>query len=253
MLSFTRAELPALTFAADPNSMINIRGTDGKDWSARLCGMGGGSSESEAADVLRQIGMQRVGGMLTVSTPRPDRVSLATVVLDAPRDAPVVVNAAYSAVAVHDMTAPVRVSAMHGRVTVLGTTGLVNAAGDAVDFASDRGQAFLSAFVEINLKMTATRFDGSVDAQAQRAVRVLLPPRFESSIEAIVTRADEFVCRADICSEFKPTRQGPLHIYRYAGKQPAAADAPRAGDPVVRLRSEEATVVIDGTDRMPRR
>jgi hypothetical protein len=107
-----------------------------------------------------------------------------------------------------------------------------------VDFAGSSGRVTLSAEAEINLKITATEFDGTVLAWAQRSVRMLVPEGFNTPFKAIVGSRDDFVCRADFRSKVKQHRQGELYVYTYDLR----ADGTRNH---LHLRSEASTVIID--------
>jgi hypothetical protein len=98
----------------------------------------------------------------------------------------------------------------------------------------------LSAEAEINLKFTSARFQGTLTAWAQRTVRVLVPPAFQTPFQAIVNRPEDFVCRTEFRSAIKQEKQGSVHVFTYAGDGGAPAER-------VHLRSEHATVVIDTT------
>jgi hypothetical protein len=145
---------------------------------------------------------------------------------------------AIRAVEVRNMAGPVRVSATGGRATILNTTGKVDAQGAVVDFAGSEGHVMLNSVWDINIKLTAAQFHGTLAANAQRPVRVLVPRGFQSPIQAYVNRSKDFACRADFCSGFKQGREGSLYVFSYAGNGDSSSDH-------VDLRSEQSTVVID--------
>lgn len=248
-LVLTRKDIPALTITSDPSSNVAVRRTGGPDWKVSFCAAGEGNSETEAKDALQTVTLERVGSALSLKNPLQLGIpkSKASLAVDAPSDAPIVVHASYSAVEIWDVSGPVRVSATHARATILNTTGLVSAMAPVIDFAGARGDIDLSAEWEINLKITATRFEGRLMAWAQRPVRMLVPPGFTSSFEATVTRPQDFVCQADFCSQVKHETQNGLHVFKYAG------DGGASKEPVLRLRSEGSTVVIYGSDRLLKR
>jgi hypothetical protein len=160
----------------------------------------------------------------------------ANLVVEGPFDAGLVVHGSYTAVEVSDITGPVRIAATHGRATVLDTTGQLDATAGCVGFAGAHGRVTLSAEAEINLKMTAPQFTGTLLAWAQRLVRMLVPLGFMTPFEVIVSQREHFVCRAAL-SPVKQKRQGELYVFTHG-----LADGDR---PALRLRSEAATVVID--------
>jgi hypothetical protein len=138
---------------------------------------------------------------------------------------------------------PDHVSTTHARIKLLAVTGEVQATAHVgiIDFAGDRGRLELNAdgeIGEINLKLTGPRFEGTLDAKADVAVRVLLPPEWESPFEAIVDRSELFVCRADI---------GP-HLRRHDGDSTVVFTY-GVGQPVLRFVSRGA-LVIDSADRV---
>jgi hypothetical protein len=160
-------------------------------------------------------------------------------VVDGPANAAVVIHGSYTTVDVRDIAAPVRIAAAHARARIIGTTGQLDVTAGVVDFAGSCGRLTLSAEAEINLKMTANYFEGTLSAWAQRTVRMLVPPGFTTPIQVVVRRAEDFVCRTEFSSDVKQKRQGELYIFTYGvdngGQRPA----------VLHLRSDESTVVID--------
>lgn len=145
------------------------------------------------------------------------RDTRSELLIEAPQDAGVVIYASYAAVEVRDMTGPVRIAATHARARILDTTGQVDATAGCVDFAGSCGRITLSAELEINLKITAAAFDGILLAWAQRPVRMLVPPEFNTPFEAVVGSRDDFVCRAEFRSKVKQHRLGQLYVFTYGG------------------------------------
>ena len=242
-LTLSARDVPALAITADPSNSIAIGGSSRSDWSVRFCAQAQGNSEAEARGRLQQVSMIRLGGAVSISGPSlgEGHQTRGSFVLDAPADAPIVIHASYAAAEIRDMAGPVRVTATHARAKILDTTGQVDAAAFVVDFAGSRGRVTLSAEAEINLKMTALRFEGTLLARAQRPLRMLVPPGFMTPFQALVNRSQDFVCRADFCSKVKQERKNGLYVFTYAGDGSAAPER-------VHLRSEQATVVIDTTD-----
>jgi hypothetical protein len=165
-------------------------------------------------------------------------------VIDAPADAAIVIHASYAAVQIRDMRGWVRAAATHGRATILNTTGQVDAVAFVVDFAGSSGRVTLSAEAEINMRLSTARFDGTLLAWAPRSVRTLVPPGFLTPFRAIVSRRQDFVCRAEFCSQVKREKKGDLYYFTYAGDNSVAPEA------AMHLRSEQATVVIDTMKEM---
>jgi len=239
-LTFPLSEVPSLTLTADESNMIHIAGSHRDSWVLDFCANGEGNTESEALAQLQQASMERIGDTVSLSNSGADRTRLSSnmLLVAAPAPAPIVVHASFAAVYVQDMTAAVRVTATHARATILDTTGKVDASGFVVDFAGSKGTVKLSSEREINLKLRAPRFEGSLMAWAQGPVRVLVPPSFQTPFQAIVNRPQDFACRADICSKVTLEKQGSLCVFTYSGDGSAAASA-------LHFRSELQTLVID--------
>jgi len=239
-LTFPLSAVPFLTLTADESNMIHIAASHRDNWLLDFCAHGEGNTESEALAQLQQGSMERIGDTVSLnnSGATPTRLILNTLVVDAPAAAPIVVHASSTAVEVHDMTAQVRVTATHALAEILDTTGKVDASGFVVDFAGSEGTVNLSSEREINLKLRAPRFKGSLMAWAQGPVRVLVPPAFQTPFQAIVNRPQDFVCRADICSNVTLKKQGSLCIFPYSGDGSTPPSA-------LHFRSELQTVVID--------
>jgi hypothetical protein len=239
-LTFTLSAVPSLTLTADESNMIHIAASHRDNWFLDFCTHGEGNTESEALAQLQQVSMERIGDTVSLNNSGTTRTRLTsnTLLVDAPAAAPIVVHASFTVVQVYDMTAPVRVTATHARATILDTTGKVDASGFVVDFAGSEGTVNLSSEREINLKLRAPRFKGSLMAWAQGPVRVLVPPSFQTPFQAIVNRPQDFVCRADICSKVTLEKQGSLCIFTYSGEGSTPPSA-------LHFRSELQTLVID--------
>lgn len=239
-LTLSPRNVPALTITADPSHSISIGGSGRSDWSIRFCAQGEGNSEAEARGHIDQVSMTLLGTLVLLKGPvlsdKPQ--SRGLFVLEAPADAPIVIHGSYAPVEIRDMTGPVRVTATHARAKILDTTGQVDAAAFVIDFAGSRGRVNLSAEAEINLKMTAPRFEGTLLAWAQRPLRMLVPPGFTTPFQALVNRPQDFICRADFCSKVKKEKKNGLYVFTYSGDGGAAPE-------LVHLRSEQATIVID--------
>ena len=238
-LVLSRLEIPALTITADPNTHIRITGGNRDDWFIRFCGRGDGDNEPEARDHLAQRSITRVGSTVSINGPAPSDhpEATASLELDAPADAPVVVHGSYAGIDIFDMVAAVRVTATHGRATILDTKGQVDADAFVLDFAGSSGRVNLSAVAEINLKMTNVRFEGRLFAWSQGPIRMLVPPGFITPFEALVTRPENFACRTEFRSQTKQDRKHSLYRFTYVGDGGATE--------LMHLYSEHRTVVID--------
>jgi len=243
-LHLSTSDMPALTITSDPAGRIAVGGNERGDWSIRFCARGEGKSQAEAYQQLQDVSMTHLGGVVSINNVSRsiNPYTTGSLLMAAPADAPMIIHASYAPVEVRDMSGPLRVTASHGRATILDTTGQVDADAFVVDFAGSQGKVTLTAEAEINLKMTATKFDGTILASAQRPVRMLVPVGFLTSFQAVVNRPQDFVCRADVCSKVKAEKTTGLYVFTYAGDGSASPER-------VHLRSEQATVVIDNIRR----
>jgi len=252
-LVLTRGDVPTLTITSDPSNSVAVAGSERTDWSLHFCAEGEGSTEVEALSGLQRISLTREAAFVSINSPRlSNRLgefpkARGKLLVEAPSDAPVVVYSTFSAVDVRDLAGTVRVAAIHARATILDTSGQVDATAFVIDFAGSQGHVTLSADADINLKMRAAHFNGTVSAWAQRPVRMLVPPDFATSFQAIVNRPEDFVCEAGFCSKIKQEKKDSLYLFTYSG------DAPAGSEPALHLRSEQSTVVVYSTDHLPRR
>lgn len=239
-LTLSTSDVPALTITADPPNMIAIGGSERRDLFIRFCARAEGKSEAEARGRLQQVAMTRQGGVVSLSRRSVDQGpdAMSYFLLEVPTHMQTVIHASYAPVEVRDMVGPVRVTASHARATILDTAGQVDADAFVIDFAGSRGRVTLSAEAEINLRMTAPKFEGTLLAWAQRPLRMLVPSGFVTPFQATVNRSQDFVCRADLCPKVKHERKYGLHVFTYVGDGSAAPER-------VQLRSEQSTVVID--------
>jgi len=240
-LVLPRVDAPSLTITSDPYNSIAVLGSSGTDWTITFCAQGEGETEAEAHERLQQLALRVTGSTVSLTGRGLDEGhhTRGDLVVEGPTDAGVVIHGSYTAVEVRDIAGPVRIAATHARASILETTGQLDVTAGVVDFAGASGRVTLSAEAEINLKMTARRFEGTLLAWGQRSVRMLVPPGFATPIEAMVSRRKDFVCRAEFSSHVKRKRQGELYVFTHGvdnGGRPRGA---------LHLRSEEATVVID--------
>lgn len=239
-LTLSSSDVPALTITADAHHMISVCGSSRSDWFIRFCARAEGDSEDEARQRLQQVAMTRRGGLVSLGrrswTNEQDAFSYF--LLEAPTHAQTVIHASRAPVEVRDMSGPVRVTASLARCKILETTGQVDADAYLIDFAGSRGRVSLNAETEINLRVTASKFEGTLSAWAQRPVRMLVPLGFVTPFQATVKRSKDFVCRADLCPKVEHEPKYGLHVFTYVGDGSAAPER-------VQLYSEHSTVVID--------
>ena len=234
--------MPAL--AIDVNqTMVSIIGADADAYNVRFCAQAGGKNDDDARRSLEKIALKHTSNLLRVKNPQysRERPTSAWLQVDAARNRPVAVNGSYSYAEIFNIDGPVRISTTHARMKLLDVTGEVQATAHVghLDFAGDRGRVELNAdgeIGEINLKFTARRFEGTLHAKAEVAIRILLPAVYESPFEAIVARPDLFVCRADITPHLRRRDRDGLVVFTHG-----------LGDPVMRFVSQGA-LVIDSTD-----
>jgi hypothetical protein len=209
---------PTLTISADPQGPIMIYGKGQRDFTMQFCARGGGKSEAEARQRLGEAGMTLNKDVVVLNSPgNYDPGSLLR--LEAPANAQIVSHSV-AAVEIHDMSGPVRVAipaqTAHG-ATLVNTTGQVDAVASTIYFASSRGRVTLTASSHLNLVMTATKFEGTLDAWAQDGIKMMLPAGFQTPFRVNVNHADDFVCRADICPQIKQEKAGALFVFTYPG------------------------------------
>jgi hypothetical protein len=160
--------------------------------------------------------------------------------VNAPADAPVTVHSSSGAIKVHDMDGPVRLAAPRARITVLNTTGRVDATGGIVDFAGSKGTVVLTSAMETDIKLTAQRFEGKLSADAVREARVLVRKGFQTPMELVVNRPKNLICRADFCKKLQTRQENGWHFFTFAGDGSTTDH--------IRVTSESSTVVIDNAD-----
>lgn len=237
-LDLPRYQVPALTIAAESINDVRIQGANRDHWTLSFCAMGQGNTVEEANGYMQKISMVRTGSLLTLNDADSRGLTggQAHLLVTAPAEAPVTVHSD-DAVEVHDMAGPVRILAARGRATILNTSGLVDASAMIVDFGGSQGSVTLNASWDIEIKLTGTEFRGNLRAYAQRQVRAVFPPGFQTPMVVIVNRPKDFVCRADFCSKIKKGREHSLYRFTY-GNIANASDR-------IDVRSESAQVTLD--------
>jgi hypothetical protein len=241
MLGLDRNDVNASTVVSDPGDTVHIWGANQDGWMLHFFAKGEGDSDDEARRYLRDVSMRLASGQLTMRSSGPSGLTggHGDLIADAPADATVTDHASIGALEVRSMAGPVQVTATT-RATILSTTGRVDAQGEVVDFAGSEGKVTLDA-EEINFKLTAARFNGTVSAVAQRQLCVMIPRGFQTPLQVVVSRPKNFVCRAEFCARFKRKRDGAFYLFSYAGSGDTPSE--QAG-----LRSNQSTVEIDNTN-----
>jgi len=243
-MAFSRAELPVFTMHLE-SSMFEVYGETSDNYSVQLCAEAGAASESDAEALLEEIKLTRDDKMLLLSTPKyvQERPSTAFVQVQAPQETPITVIGDYASMRVIGMHAPVKLSTTHARITLIDTTGDVDAKAaefGVIDFSGDRGHVHLESASEINLNFTGHKFDGSLDARAAEPVRVLLPPGFASGFEATVRHKSDFACRADICDRVSLQKRDGKFVFTFGSE-----------DLSLHFTSLDGPVVVDSVERLP--
>ena len=132
-LNLPRAYVPAITLVSVPEASVDIsvEGVAREDWELRLCAQGTGNSEEEARNYLSKVSMNRIGSLVTLDSggfgPIPLTGGRGHLVVEAPAIAPVTIHNTFGAIAIHDMAGAVSLSSAHARVSILNTTGNVDA------------------------------------------------------------------------------------------------------------------------------
>jgi len=248
-LDLPKANAPTLTVVTEPANIleISIQGTDEENWRLQYCAQGEGDSVDEARGYLDKVSISRVGNFVTLAGggSNPNSVERGyfvggrgELIANAPANAPVTIHSTFGAISVHDMAGPVRVSTAHARISVLNTSGTVDAQGYVVDFAGAKGTVSLNATAEANVKINGLQFQGTLSAYASREVRILVPRGFQGPIEAVVAQPKNLICRADFCAGMQKTKAGGSYSFKYMKAGSVPADR-------VYLHSEISNVVID--------
>ena len=241
-MDFSRADMPIFAMRLGPSMFEASANTS--NYSLELCAEAGAASESDAGALLEEIKLTRDDKLLSLSMPKfvQERPSTAFIQVQAPRETPITVNGQYAAMRVIGMDAPVHLSTTHARITLLDTTGNVDARAESgiIDFSGERGQVRLDADWGINLNFTARHFEGSLDARAPQPIRVLLPPGFASAFEVTVQRNSDFVCRADICDQIASHKRDGKYVFGFG-----------SGTPALHFVSLGGPVIVDSVDQLP--
>jgi hypothetical protein len=242
-MDLSLAQLPVFSMHLEP-SIFEVYGGTSDNYSVQLCAEAGAATESDAKALLGEVKLTRVGKTLLLSTPKyvQERPSTTFVQVQAPQETPITVNGEYAAMRVIGMHAAVKLSTTHARITLIDTTGDVDAKAaefGVIDFSGDRGHVHLESASEINLNFTGQKFDGSLDAKAAGPVRVLLPPGFASGFEATVRDRSDFACRADICDRVSLQKRNGKFVFTFG-----------SGDPSLHFTSLDGPVVVDSSDRL---
>jgi len=114
----------------------------------QLCAEAGAATESDAKALLGEVKLTPPWQTLLLSTPKylPERPSTSFVQVQASQETPITVNGESAAMRVIGMHAAVKLSTTRARITLIDTTGDVDAeAGEfgVIDFSGDRGHVHL--------------------------------------------------------------------------------------------------------------
>ena len=219
-------------------SIASLSGSTSEPFWATLHAETHSSTAAGAADLLKHIRLLRYESELVLATPVTTQMaSMAKCFLDiiTASNCPVDIRGCFAHVEISQISAPIGVSLAYGSVSLLHTTGDVNAQAGPdgkIVFAGCRGNVFLKSGGGIDLKITANSFDGSMEATTRDSpIRILLPRGFLSSFEMI---APAVIVRADTALQAERHQTNDQSIVRYG------ADEPR-----LRFRSFQGPIVVD--------
>src|SRR5215467_11095839 len=227
------------------SAMVSISGAQADSWSVELCASAGKLLGPDAQSILDSIRLARTGNTLSLAGPEkydPDRPSRAELYITAPKELPVTVDGSYSYVEVRGINAPVKVRTSNARVKILQTAGKVDADATGmgiIDFVGSQGDVRLNADTELNLKLAAPVFDGSLSGTANQAIRVVLPDNFSTPFEAEVRKPADFVCRAEFCKQIKHQHLKDTELFQFG--PPNAA---------LRFTSNHGQVIVDSLEHL---
>lgn len=240
-MAFSAMGMPALALDVD-QTRVSIKGTDADAYDVRFCVQARGPGENEARQLLEHVTLARTNELLKIRKPEysRDHPTDAWLRIAAPRHRAITVNGNYSYTEIFGMDASVRIVTTHARVKLVGVAGDVTATAHlgVIDFAGDSGRIRLNADGEIgniNLKLIAPRFDGTLEATAEVAIRVLLSPAFQSSFEALVDSPERFVCRGAIAPHVRRHDREGRVVFAYG-----------PGNPALRFSSHGVLVIDSG-------
>jgi hypothetical protein len=237
---YSPSELAALNIDLAPTALVSITGSDSRSYLVDLVSEASCDDVQQARALLERVSLTREGGTLVLRNPPPDLPGVrCRSFLDilTPAGQGVVLTGGYSIVQFFAIRAPVTVVTSHCSLSFFDNSGAIDAIssnGGSIALVGTEGRARLDADLDINLKVTATTFRGTLEAIANGTVRLLIPSAFTTGIEAQVRSNSLFVCRSGIRSQFRRSRHGGMRTFGFG-----------EGRPQLRLVSRHGSVVID--------
>jgi hypothetical protein len=212
-----REGISALTIKSDfPFARLRIVSSEGPA-SAELCAWAVGGAD------LDSLELHRSGGALTLSGPPPEpgrAGAMVEVRASVPSDLPVVVDGNYE-VEVERVAAPVTIRASEMFPRILETSGEVTAdVRTLLTFAGHQGKVRLHSDNEIELRVTAQQFEGTLTADAD-SMWVVLPDGFTTPFEVQAPAESDFTCHAEWCGRIMHNSSRGYPSLRFGSGEPA--------------------------------
>jgi hypothetical protein len=232
--AFTR--IPELHLELPHRSWLGVTGAPTDQYALVLWAETENTRQADA--IVERADIQRKGDTWALGIP-PDLLASEVVFrwdIVAPRERPVTITASDANVSVSDITGPVKVSVGNGQAVVHETSGPTEIRAMPRGYAvwtGRQGPVRVEADLDVYLKITEVRFDGTLDARSMQSIHLRLPRGFAAGIEADVPREAALVCRADIGRVERRTKDD--RIVCISG----------AGPPQLRLNSRAGSIVID--------
>jgi len=193
--------LRSLKIVSDQHGGVRVSGWDQPRYAVTVC------KAAASADVLRAVNARLSGNEVTASGPDGDQQWVVYLLVHTPRNATLDVTAHNGPIGLHGVNGTLTVRATNGPVSLKDSSGTIDATtvNGPIALAGGSGNVKISATNgPVSVKLTGTRWDGTLDATTQNGpVSLKLPRNFGSGVDVTVKGHGPISCKAEACRDVK--------------------------------------------------
>lgn len=199
------------------NGGVHVYGSDGNEFKVKACAASADRSLAAAERELDQIKLNVTGSDVTVSGPGGDHDWSVFLIIAAPRDAAIDVEAHNGPIGIRNfsgtvearsLNGPVSLSSVTGRVRARTQNGPISVGGESSgDFDLDLQNG------PLDVHLRGTKWEGKLDGRTQNGpITLSVPAGYKSGVRVDASEHSPVSCRAAQCRGAQRTWEEPRRI-----------------------------------------
>jgi hypothetical protein len=204
-LTLSRAGANGLVFSGSAQGGVTVWGSDSSTFTITACKFGAGDDDAAAGAVLAKVALRQSGGRVTVEGPA-DEDWAGFLLVSAPRDADLSVEATNGPVSARELSGTVSVRTANGPVSLTGLSGTldVDAVNGPITLRQSSGDVRIKAANgPLTVILAGTRWEGKgLQADAENGpLTIKVPDDYASAVRVEASSHSPVSCRAAGCEK----------------------------------------------------